>query len=221
VPLDELADLIPELCPDVVVPWRYSPERHRQAAHVWRLLERYGLRVIAEGAKPWSPGAARNAGARAAQGDVLLFNDADTVAPLEQLVTACQLAKSEPGLVYGYDAYYRLSPDGTNLALVGNLLERCPLLETFYAPPSLGVAAISRAAFDELGGFDEGFVDWGYEDVDFAQRAAALAPLRRVPGPAWHLWHGARRTDDAPEDSDPRKVARNLWRLESARSSTR
>lgn len=80
--------------------------------------------------------------------------------------------------------------------------------------PSMGCAAISLECFRGVGGFDEQYVGWGYEDVDFASRCAERWPLRRVPGPAFHLWHGERDPlTDAPDDADMAQVFENQGRL--------
>lgn len=48
----------------------------------------------------------------------------------------------------------------------------------------------TRRLFDRVGGFDEGFRGWGFEDVAFSNACQTFGGgLRRVPGQAWHLWH--------------------------------
>lgn len=194
----------------VVVPYRYGstgPRLHNML-RVVEHLKGTGLRKHVAGAEPWSPGAARNNGARMEpQAEVYVFNDADTVCPHEQIATAVKLAREAPGLVYAYDLYVRKTEDGRDG-------------ETIFNAPSMGCVAISGPCFRELGGFDDSYVGWGYEDLEFANRAAQRWPLRRVPGPVWHLWHGERRDDDAPEDSDPLEVLRNLERWSSRTAST-
>jgi GT2 family glycosyltransferase len=162
--------------------------------------------VVVSTPPPWSPGKARNRGAWLALGEVLVFNDADTIVPHEQIREAARLAAEQPGLVYGYSLYLSLAEGAEP---VSGKVER-----EIVNSPSMGCAAISRECFERLGGFDESYQGWGYEDVDFAVRAAELWPLRRVEGPAYHLWHGGRRLDDAPDDSDPFEVAANyqLWK---------
>jgi hypothetical protein len=150
-------------------------------------------------------GQARNLGAELTMlepdpAEVLVFNDADSVVPSRQILRAVEWARQSPGLVYAYDLYLRLDADGR-------------IEQELFAPPSAGCIAISRAAFGELGGFDVRFQGWGYEDVEFATRAQRLWPIRRVSGILEHLWHGSRRADDSPADSDPELVERNrqLW----------
>lgn len=49
--------------------------------------------------------------------------------------------------------------------------------------------AIPRKAWDLLGGFDERFRGWGFEDMAFQSAACALAGAERVEGDVFHLWH--------------------------------
>lgn len=208
----------------VIVPYQFSFQRsagfHQVAAHLG-----YGS-VIAAGAYSrtpdrdrafsWSPGQARNNGALiiAPSIDPIVFNDADSICPLKQIDEALRLAEEAPGLVFAYDLYCRLSPKATGKYLVDppeDLFE-LPVEWTMPNSGSMACVAISRACFEEVGGFDETYVGWGYEDLDFAQRCNKLWPNRRVTGPVYHLWHGERNADDSPADSDPAQVAANLER---------
>lgn len=49
--------------------------------------------------------------------------------------------------------------------------------------------AIPHAVFDDLGGFDERFRGWGFEDMAFQASVAGLYGYRRVEGDVVHLWH--------------------------------
>lgn len=185
---------------NVIVPWRDhgNPLRLNAYHRVCRHLTGRGLAPISLPVSPWSPGAARNAGAKIALDEVLVFNDADTICPAGQIRAAIVSAKASGSLVYAYTVYQREDPDGR-------------VMQEMVNPPSMGCAAIRRDAFRQIGGFDERFRGWGYEDIDFAERCMAeLGPILRIDGHARHLWHGERRSDDAPEDSDPDQVKGNL-----------
>lgn len=193
----------------ILIPWRHGSNAARFDA--LRAVRRHYANAGVEptvidarayvGPEPWSPGRARNWGARVFPDmDPLVYVDADSVVDADQLRQAWRMAALEPGLVYAYDLYVRLDRDGREQQAIP------------YAP-SMAAIAIGRETFDEVGGFDEGFIGWGYEDVDFANRCATVAPIRRVSGPVRHLWHGHRNPDDSPADSDPDQVAANLLRL--------
>lgn len=163
---------------------------------------------------PASPGAARNYGAAHTTEDMLVFNDADTICPPAQIREAVRLAGERPGLVFAYDLYVRVGERGSRAYLAGGgPIEGCGSDQEIFNSGSMGCVAISRACFEQVGGFDESYQGWGYEDLDFAQRCGALWPNRRVSGPVYHLWHGDRRADDSPLDSDAAQVQANMERF--------
>jgi N-terminal domain of galactosyltransferase len=189
----------------VVIPfYRHSSvQRAAVLARVTDHLHDGGLETRLFGVlpgEPWSPGAARNNGFDHVDDDPVVFNDADTIVPANQIRAAVLLAQATGSLVYAYDLYLRRTRLGA--------IER-----ELFMPPSVGCVAISRASFQDVGGFDELYQGWGYEDVDFAQRCAGRVGVRRITGTAEHLWHGDRRRDDSPEDSDAELVALNLQRF--------
>jgi len=118
-------------------------------------------------------GYARNAGARSSRSEVILFCDADDVvaphwlarlsAPLRDGRTAFvggAPVVDRSGLApWAYRRYYA-AVDGPQLA--------------FMAPgtwfPISASLGVRREAFDDVGGFDEGFPAAGFEEVDLARR---------------------------------------------------
>lgn len=48
---------------------------------------------------------------------------------------------------------------------------------------------IPRAVFDDLGGFDERFRGWGFEDMAFQSVIVGLYGYERIEGDVIHLWH--------------------------------
>ena len=157
---------------EVIVADNGSSDDTAEVAHTWgtRLP---GLRVIpASGTR--GPGAARNVGARAAQGDMLAFCDADDrVAP--GWLTACHQALADADVVAG-------AIDITTLAVPPEEPTRYFNAEMFgFLPAGLGAnLAARRDAFLNLGGFDEGMRVG--EDIDFCWRSQ-LAGLRYAEAP--------------------------------------
>jgi hypothetical protein len=49
--------------------------------------------------------------------------------------------------------------------------------------------AIPRAVWDDMGGFDERFVGWGFEDMAFMSLVCGLYGHERIEGDVYHLWH--------------------------------
>ncbi len=157
--------------------------------------------------------------------DVIVLNDADTFVAPEQWRRAVEDAAYEPGLIIAFDSYWRLDRPSTERLLKQGSGGLARLLgdpddfdfeRVFNQPGSAGVCALSVRTFSELGGLDEQYLGWGYEDLDFVNRAATLYPLRRITGPAYHLWHDERRPDDSPTSTPAALVKANLHRYTSS-----
>lgn len=157
---------------------------------------------------------ARNLGARAAVGDVVVFLDGDTV--------------PEPGFVAALTRLPLRCPDAVTVgrrrhrdpATGAELPEPAWLREAYAASGDLlhadrrsyrfmisALLAVPAALFDATGGFDERFVGYGGEDWEFAHRlwcaGAVFAHVRAAV--AWH---------DGPDwaaraDADTRAATKN------------
>lgn len=118
---------------------------------------------------------ARNAGARYAQGDVLVFIDADALVP-PALLEAIHDAISDPACVGGgVDVEYR--PQRRSMRLY---LRAWRLLSRRMELVQGATQFCRRSAFDEVGGYDE--QAWIGEDVDFYRSLRSFA--RRTGGTA-------------------------------------
>lgn len=76
--------------------------------------------------------------------------------------------------------------------------------------------AVPRAAFEQVGGFDESFTGWGYEDSDLAIRLLNLGlRIRRAPAATtvFHLWHR-----EQPRTFEPANLKRLNETLNSGRT---
>jgi GT2 family glycosyltransferase len=155
----------------------------------------------------------RNAGARLATSDYLLFLDGDCVLPQDHV--AAYLARRRPGrALLGYCA--RL-PEGTSatleparlrdidLAALAPPAERRLLARRFRkawwhnvirhpTKPRLagGNCGIWRSDFERVNGCDERYVGWGQEDDDLGLRLRAVGVrLESILDRTWslHVWH--------------------------------
>lgn len=141
-----------------------------------RIAESFGVRVLAEG-KNAGAATAKNRGAKCARGEIILFTDSDILLPpdvIVQLLAAFERLNSQ-GLVGLLD---QAIPARDWASQYKNLwmyytyarLDETRRIGLFYT----SVAAINRATFLGLGGFDEKYHGASIaEDTEFGQRAWA------------------------------------------------
>ena len=134
------------------------------------IAESTGARVVRESVQ--SIGRARNCGASAAQGDVLVFVDADVTVPAT-LLEAVHEAMSGPACIGGgVEVEYRPR------RLVIRLYLRCwRLLARLTGMVQGATQFCRRSAFEAVGGYDENV--WIGEDVDFFWSLKKLAKEKR------------------------------------------
>jgi len=155
-----------------------------------------GVRLVRQVDLGFRAAAARNLGAAAATGEVLVFLDADTT-PEPGFVDAIvrRAAACPDVLAVGRRRHADLSGDGRELP------EPTWLTEAYAASADLlhadgrsfrfvisAVLAVRRELFDDLGGFDERYVGYGGEDWDLAYRAwnAGAVLVHERAAVAWH-----------------------------------
>ena len=126
--------------------------------------------------------AARNAGAATARGDVLFFLDADVALAPDALAAAVAELSADPGCgcVYGVYADRPLLDDGpVEWYRVLHLHHALSRATGTTATAVFALAAVPRAVFEELGGFDEGLR--AAEDDDYSERLLPRYRIRRSP----------------------------------------
>lgn len=171
-----------------------------------------GVTLVRQEDRGFRAAAARNLGAAAGDGDVLVFLDGDTVPEPGFVAAISRLPSVAPeAVVVGRRRYARLTGPGadpeTTLPdpqwLVDGYRDTRNLLDAddrAYRYVLSSVLACSRTFFEELGGFAGDMVGYGGEDWEFGWRAwQAGALLAHEPeAVAWHDGpdFGVRSTDD-------------------------
>ena len=143
-----------------------------------------------------------NVGARHTPAPVLVLHDNDMLVPADY--AASILAR----LAQGYDVVnqkrfiFYLSEAHTRLIFAGQaaLTSDAPLAIVQNLEGG-GSVAITREAFDKIGGMDESFIGWGGEDNEFWDRAQTLRVWPYAGLPIVHLWHAAQPGKQKPGNS--------------------
>ena len=173
------------------------------------------VRIVRQERRGFGLARARNAGARAARHDILVFLDGDLLAAEDVLAEHARWHHAAAdALSLGFTAY--AATDGLAAAAVrGHAGPLAALLSGRPADPPWterhmartdGLTAtrddlfravvgnnlgMRRAFFEELGGFDESFRRYGWEDTEFGWRAQTRGALL-VPARAAFAWHQGR-----------------------------
>lgn len=240
-PLDSFAPSIPA---SVIIPYYAAP---RELALVLAALERQtyprdlleviivddgspaplaapqsplNLRIVRQDDRGFGLARARNNGARAAEGDILLFLDCDVLVEDDWLASHARWHHAvSDALTLGMYADVRADDlDAAEIrnrkgtlkdALAGRPVDERPnrahLTRTDWLTTRAddpfraalgGNMGIGKCFFRESGGYDETFTRWGMEEIEFAYRAYTLGGLL-VPLPDAFGWHQGRMDGEA------------------------
>jgi len=156
-----LRDRFPGPAPELLVVDNASTDRTAEVAR------EFGARVVEE--RKRGIAIARNAGARAAGGDVLVFLDADYRVLPSFLARLASRYSSNPDLSA---AGVRVSLEPSEIDPITRSLGNAGLaMLRRLRNLSFGVATFRRARFEGFGGYDENV--YGIEDLDMLKRLAA------------------------------------------------
>jgi len=127
------------------------------------------------------PGGARNAGARAAGGRILIFIDADVCVAPEAIGRLVSALEESPEIDAAFGSYDASPPRANFVSQYRNLLHHYvhqqgqPKAQTFWA----GLGAIRREAFEAMEGFDaKRYPRPSIEDIELGERLRSAG--RRV-----------------------------------------
>ena len=187
-----------------IVPFRSdgSEERDRSFKYVYDSLALHwpDEEIIVSDSEegPFNRAQARNFGARQAHGNTLVFVDADSFVPHNQMLQAVGYVEQRQwGWALPYTTYYSLTKAGTekfyNEMVIGpeDCLWVFPGPDPWARPAAVGGGVVVPwESYEAVNGYDERFVGWGWEDASFALALDTLAGGRfRAEGPLYHLWH--------------------------------
>jgi len=143
----------------------------------------------AQKGEPYKRAETFNAGAAAARGRILVLHDNDMLVPERYAAEIVAHVNA------GWDAVdlkrfiFYLTEEETSRVLRDERLRLDERSESVIQNLHGGSLAITRDAYDAIGGFDQTFIGWGGEDVEFWERASTRPATRFGYLPIVHLWH--------------------------------
>lgn len=189
--------------------WAYARRRWETLFPDWPVIEGH------HDDGPFNRSKAINRAAEeAGEWDVAIVIDSDVMVSRAQVVAAVERA-SEPGgpVTWAHRRWRGIRRDATERLVAdryvwGDELDRdeLDLIVERTNPLSWSCCiAIPRWVFDDLGGFDERFEGWGFEDMAFQSVICGLYPWDRIEGDVVHLWHP--RSEERIVPGQPRLTA--------------
>lgn len=186
----------------ILVPRRAHPERDKLWAFARARWERHFPEIpIFEGHHedgPFNRSAAVNAAARSAGSwDLGIVIDADIFVARSQVLAAIDTAGATGRVTWAHRRWRGLHRDWTERHVrdrhdFGAELDRddMDLYVERTNPISWSCCIVfPRRVFDDMGGFDERFRGWGFEDMAVQSAVVGLYGHERIEGDVYHLWH--------------------------------
>jgi len=174
----------------VLIPRRPDPWRDRFWQYVRAYLAETVEWEVFEGVSeegPFNRAAALNAAARRPW-SVAVILDADTVVEGPRLQAGVDAAR-EGVLAVPHDRFRSLTRRATAAVLRGQLSPAEAPVRWTREETKSSCLCIGRGLWEEVGGFDERFRGWGFEDAAFYAACRQLGGVYRLGGPVHHLWH--------------------------------
>jgi hypothetical protein len=139
---------------------------------------------------PYCRSWAFNIGVRQARGRVLVLHDNDMLVPADYAAQILARMKQSYEVVNLKRFVFYLNESHTQAVFDGRktLLDEAPetIVQNLEAG---GSVAITREAYERIGGMDESFIGWGGEDNEFWERAQICKVWPYGGLPIVHLWH--------------------------------
>ena len=118
--------------------------------------------------------------------------DTDVIVPEYQIRQAVNYVKMGCVLCYPYDGDFRFLSKEESISTRKSIHAiNSSSGKRMLGRPSVGGAfVLNKDKYIEIGGENEGFYGWGYEDVERYKRLEILEyPIGRIDGPLYHLYH--------------------------------
>ncbi len=194
----------------VCIPWRPTPSRIPSMLVTERWWTEHRFTVVSadsDPAKPFNVSEARNNAVALAGTSAVIVADADTIPDRDALGFVLQ--RLERGqVVYPFNRYRYIDKHDPGVEVEGMTASK------EWGNSVGGLVVAMRESYWDIGGFDERFDRWGYEDNAFYLAANTLARVARVPGTVHAFGHDADR-DLTPDN--PGRSRMELYRFANRR----
>jgi len=209
----------------VMVPVSSVLSQRRRQLLEWTLDRYLGfwdeneLKIVigTDDSEPFNRAKARNIGLAQVDTEYVLIADGDTACEAMPVNLGLNLLDGgAPWVIpYGHTDYYNLTEDCTN-SILDNPMD--PIMDPQWDHKIHSWAGLLLARTEDcrkIGGYDERFDGWGWEDLAFMIKMDhCIGPHRRTNGRALHLWHP--RGDDefgTPQESKNRALFDKEYRI--------
>ncbi len=132
---------------------------------------------------------ALNVGARAARGKILVFHDCDVCVPIHYARELLALFAQGFQIMRLQRFVFFLDESASGIIVDKKDMPDTVTRNTVVQNSAGCTVAAARDAFFEIGGFDEAFVGWGWEDNEFNQRCGTIREYSFMYLPFIHLFH--------------------------------
>jgi hypothetical protein len=155
------------------------------------------IRAFDSGHQPFNRAASRNGGVADSDAEILVVCDGDAIAQPAPLLEA--VAGAHDGRLHlPYTAVRLLTQDGSEHIHLGDDPDTANIWHV--NPYSVGgCVVVSRDTWRAVGGWDERFTGWGFEDTAFWAATDTFFGTTRHEGTLYDLWHIDKRGIGSPQ----------------------
>jgi predicted glycosyltransferase involved in capsule biosynthesis len=169
----------------IVVPWRETQSRIKAFDLIMNryksIVEESNIITADCGSKIFNLSASRNLGLKKAfeaGADVVVLSDADVFVSTDALIESINHSLENSVITNPYTFFSELTKESTDMFFSNeiscindkNWIKPTPTITNGVVSklnPVSGINVIPRTVWDQIGGFDENFVGWGYEDIAY------------------------------------------------------
>ena len=193
----EFARLTKPKLVEAVIPWRYTESRQRIFNYVrtWASEKFDRVHVMESGEhEVFNKSRLLNRGvAQCEDTSVVCLLDADMFLEDGSIKKAVQAARHHSKLVKPFSLYKPISRKSTNV-IVENRTQVSVIaqwnIKGKSRPSPGGITFCTKKVYNQIGGHDEKFTEWGREDTDFLMQARRVVGEEIIiQGKGFHLWH--------------------------------